>query len=339
VQFRWLILALGLGGVLLCSSALALSNTDYQKIRQTSTLGTIDPNVSLSSQLPALAGQTVEMRGVVSGVLAGEKCSTMLFTVGLDTVMVSYAQADPDITVDTPLRILAQAPAQGTILRAIIATPLNGASKVRPATAADAVSPVGNLQNANNYAQVPTLTPQPKLAAPSLMPGVTPANMVEMLQAYAGRIQQLNGSLDGNTAKTIAYHLLSKSAAYGVDPRLVFALVTQESRFKVRAVSRCGAMGLGQLMPGTAAALGVQHPFDIADNLDGSIRYLACQLQRFGHISLALAAYNAGPNRVENSGCQIPQISETQNYVSVIWRHYATLAGFDPESDGPVYTN
>lgn len=340
MRFHWFKMALLLGSGLLCTSAFALSNTDYLKIRQASTLAPLDSATSLSAQLPKIAGQVLEIQGTVSGMMAGEKCSTLMLSVGADLVMVSFTQSDPDLTVDSNLRVLAQAPAQGAILRGIGATPVNASAHIETIKALSSSSIEQNFSavypaNPVAYAQVPALTPQPKDTTSSYMPSASLANQPEVVQVYANHIQQLNGNLDSNTAKTIAYHLLAKSAAYGVDPRLMFALVTQESRFNAHAVSRCGAKGLGQLMPGTAAALGVQHPFDIAENLDGSVRYLADQLQRFGHISLALAAYNAGPNRVENCGCQIPQISETQNYVSVIWRNYATLAGFNPDSDGP----
>ncbi|MDO6758045.1 lytic transglycosylase domain-containing protein [Phaeobacter inhibens] len=101
--------------------------------------------------------------------------------------------------------------------------------------------------------------------------------------------------------------------------RLFTALVDQESRFNPRAVSPKGAQGLGQLMPGTARLLGVKNAFDPDENLNGAARYFTAQLERFGSVELALAAYNAGPHRVEEYG-GIPPFKETQNYVRVITR-------------------
>lgn len=101
--------------------------------------------------------------------------------------------------------------------------------------------------------------------------------------------------------------------------RLFTALVDQESRFNPRAVSPKGAQGLGQLMPGTARLLGVKNAFDPDENLNGAARYFTAQLDRFGSVELALAAYNAGPHRVEEYG-GIPPFKETQNYVRVITR-------------------
>lgn len=102
----------------------------------------------------------------------------------------------------------------------------------------------------------------------------------------------------------------------GVPTDLFLRLVNQESRFRPNAVSEAGAMGLAQLMPGTARDLGVD-PNDPVQNLTGGARYLRQQLDAFGTPELALAAYNAGPGNVRKYG-GIPPFKETQNYVSTI---------------------
>jgi soluble lytic murein transglycosylase-like protein len=107
------------------------------------------------------------------------------------------------------------------------------------------------------------------------------------------------------------------SARYDLSPALIEALVWQESRWHANAVSPKGAEGLAQLMPGTARAMGVD-PRDPAANLEGGARYLREQLDRFGgDLEMALAAYNAGPGRVESAG-GVPNIRETQAYVSAV---------------------
>jgi soluble lytic murein transglycosylase-like protein len=115
----------------------------------------------------------------------------------------------------------------------------------------------------------------------------------------------------------------SAAAAAGIDVRLLASLVKQESAFRADARSHAGAIGLGQLMPGTARELGVD-PHDPQQNLNGAARYLRSQLDRFGSVELALAAYNAGPGRVARAG-GIPQITETRNYVATVTRTYDTL--------------
>jgi hypothetical protein len=111
----------------------------------------------------------------------------------------------------------------------------------------------------------------------------------------------------------------------GLDPRLLAAVVWQESGFRPDAVSPSGAIGLAQLMPGTADGLEVD-PWDPVQNLDGGARYLAWTIREFGSVQLGLAAYNAGPGRVRAAG-GIPNIAETQAYVPRVLDYYRQLGG------------
>jgi soluble lytic murein transglycosylase-like protein len=140
-------------------------------------------------------------------------------------------------------------------------------------------------------------------------------------------IRAFNGEMTVSTSQHLASLIEETAGRYSVDPYLVTALVSQESAFHPDAVSYVGAQGLGQLMPETAADLGV----DIASpeqNLDGCVRYLAQNLDLWAStqdpVALALASYNAGAGNVESYG-GVPPFEETQNYVSVIKERYAAL--------------
>ena len=121
----------------------------------------------------------------------------------------------------------------------------------------------------------------------------------------------------GAVPQAFAAKVHGLSARYDLSPALIEALVWQESRWRTSAVSPVGARGLAQLMPGTAHSLGVD-PDDPMANLEGGVRYLRQQLDRFGgDLEKALAAYNAGPGRVEQAG-GVPRIRETQTYVAAV---------------------
>jgi soluble lytic murein transglycosylase-like protein len=118
--------------------------------------------------------------------------------------------------------------------------------------------------------------------------------------------------------------IVQASRRFGVDASLVKAVIKAESDFDHRAVSSKGAKGLMQLMPQTSDAMAVENPFDPEENIFGGTRYLSLLLERFDNDKkLALAAYNAGPERVEaNNG--IPPIAETEGFVEKVLNYYQT---------------
>jgi len=126
--------------------------------------------------------------------------------------------------------------------------------------------------------------------------------------------------------RELRQRITDHSLAQDLDPRLVEALIRVESAFNARAVSHKGAMGLMQLMPGTAGELGVENAFDVDQNLRGGTAYLRQLLDRFsGDLTLALAGYNAGPGAVEKYR-GVPPYRETTEYVHRVLTAYGAKA-------------
>jgi len=112
---------------------------------------------------------------------------------------------------------------------------------------------------------------------------------------------------------------------FGLPARLLDAVIAQESGYNPKARSAAGAMGMMQIMPGTARSLGLAYPLDPIANMRAGARYLRVQKNRFGRMDLALAAYNAGPERRSLNSGYVPAIPETLNYVRTITTNWARL--------------
>jgi soluble lytic murein transglycosylase-like protein len=149
----------------------------------------------------------------------------------------------------------------------------------------------------------------------SAAPGLRGQSVQPFFPDYLIRPAKEAAASQGSTE----YDNLIKNAAakYGVDSALIKAVIQAESGFNPNAASHAGAQGLMQLMPSTANGLGVSDPFDPAQSIDAGVRYLKGQIDRFGDVNQALAAYNAGPAAVVKYG-GVPPFKETQDYVSKV---------------------
>lgn len=175
-------------------------------------------------------------------------------------------------------------------------------SSAQPAPLVPAGHPAALIQEPPEPQRIPQVDSPPSDTGRRRQRIPVPANLSQIMQMSAA--------------------IQKNARAYGVDENLVWAVVRRESGFNPAAVSPKGAMGLMQLMPGTADSVGVTDPFDVEQNIAGGIKYLVSCLKQFnGDIGLALAAYNAGPdNVIKYQGC--PPFAETTQYVAAVMQDY-----------------
>jgi soluble lytic murein transglycosylase-like protein len=144
------------------------------------------------------------------------------------------------------------------------------------------------------------------------------------IAVYAQALRSVNPQMPDWQSKVFAKRVLANAERWQIDPNILVAIVTVESAWHTQALSHSGAIGLGQLMPGTAAGLGV-NPHDPSQNLSGAAQYLSGLMHKFpNNYELVFAAYNAGPQAVTNYG-GIPPFDETQRYVVKVLKALAHL--------------
>lgn len=150
--------------------------------------------------------------------------------------------------------------------------------------------------------------------------GLNSVYVPESLQTAASTSMRASGA--STSGKNDFSDFIRRAAeTYQLPENLISSVIKQESNFNSTAVSGAGAMGLMQLMPGTAKLLGVKDGFDPEQNIMGGAKYLRQMLNQFGNVEMALAAYNAGPGNVRKYG-GIPPFKETEQYVSKVLNYY-----------------
>lgn len=176
--------------------------------------------------------------------------------------------------------------------------------------------PAGELAIAQRIQQIQALAERATGQTSTLAPSSSPGSFAATLQAASAAASPGSSTSTGGSQ----YDQLIDQAAtrYGVDPAILHGLIQQESGFDPNATSSAGAVGLTQLMPGTASSLGVTNPSDPVQSIEGGARYLSQMMGEFGgNTADALAAYNAGAGAVQRYG-GVPPYAETQGYVAKV---------------------
>jgi hypothetical protein len=362
--FRSLLsLSLGVAAFALIVPASASTGRQFVTLRRKShcdrklTLATVQTNAA------TYVGRVIEMRGTVGGKAETETGITVMLNEddhSAPILDVPRSESAPLNGSFTPrVRVLAQVGTGGSgnvVPLKVLAVAddnevavIDQAEEVRERTIADAEArrqqQIARAQ-ARNGAALASRGGVYRGGTPQVSgDAMTQANVyVPLLNSrvrqcfvpYFDFIARHNHKLDSKTVGQITYHLLRYAEATNIDPRLVVAMIVAESDFDPGSTSHSGAMGLGQLMPDEARELGLNNPYDVEQNLYGSVVYLRQHLNRFAdptapgggmtldQIRLALAAYNAGPGAVRKYK-GIPPYRETQNYVRRIETLYRQL--------------
>lgn len=287
----------------------------------------------------AYNGRVIELRGTLSGVSRGNDRTFFIMDCGEGCYVIS-SENMPDLLSGCRICILAEigpncVMSLSDLKLVALANECEVVARERKAIEAEqakqaakkAAEQKAAAQNANRLKQAKN-TP-----SSSGNVGVP----VELVPIYKNAIKSYNSKLTDTEATTIANSILGFSYRYKVDPRLVVAVILAESHFKPTATSPKGAMGLGQLMPGTAAGLGVSNAYDPVENVEGSVRLIKGHLDKLSgnaawneltwqDLSLALASYNAGSGAVKKYG-GVPPYRETRNYIDKVISTYKKLCG------------
>ena len=291
--------------------------------------------------LETLVGTRVfEVQGTIKGTLkSGGKMSILLERTDGETEAID-ATSIPDWAVGTneSARLIIKATRtdeNGEIKASLISVareddilPIESAMLAKAAKTASAhrkTAVTSSRHSDSNRIEPPSKAPEKVWTVPS--DDATPY--------YAGYIHKRNPKLSNSEAYRMAEGILGFSRRYGVDARLIVAMVICESDFNPNEVSNKGAMGLGQLMPDTAHDYGITNPFDSVQNLYGTVREIRAHIDKyrgetgdeFQSLVLGLAAYNAGDGAVHRHH-GIPPYKETQAYVRKVVKLFYYLKGY-----------
>ncbi|MDI6828319.1 MAG: lytic transglycosylase domain-containing protein, partial [Armatimonadota bacterium] len=268
-------------------------------------------------------GKILELAGMVNGYASGGSTASFVLNFSGESVVISASELPECVSNGNTVRVLVK------IGQASIAS-LSDLQLIAAAYDYDVTKRENELASKTQKTETNPVVQkkQPQQATNSrLKRGVAlSSRAMRVFEPYRNAIKRFNPRLTDQQADTITASILAYSEHYGIDPRLIVALILAESNFRLEATSPKGAMGLAQLMPGTARGLGVTNPYDPVQNIEGCIKLMRNHLEKQGDLSLALACYNAGAGAVKKYG-GIPPYRETQNYVRKVTEIYRMLCG------------
>lgn len=341
-------LLLGATGV--ASSAESPEVQAYLKLRKQHGI----TQATTTAALETLVGtMTIEVAGTLKGVITNGDSGFIYLETSDGSDVTVEAKTMPDwlrigIT-QARLLVRAERKTESGSLHAVLlgAQPEEVVAKydkakiapkgsTRPTISSEMRGPIGKSGSGSSRSTTTKLSSRGgSVSRPTKVPQNWSLGADEALPYYTGFIKNYNKRLSLAEAEEIAKGIIGFSIQYGVDARLIMAIVLCESGFNPTAVSRAGARGLGQLMPGTAKGLGVRDSFDTNDNLYGTVKLIRGHLDKykqqtggdeFESLILSLAAYNAGSGAVKRHG-GVPPYRETQGYVQKVVRTYRALCG------------
>jgi len=318
-------MALALFVSVAATPAMASSEGEYKKHAAQAKAVEVVSGPQLDQALRADPTRALQLSGIIQGLAGtGDKRTIMLALVDQTTVVIESAGEQPEIQTGSRVRCLVKpaGPSPRSRLDLVDVTWDRTPVEVLAEAARAALKlPVKDKRELARAAEEVRRAQAAQEAMPTR--GGDQGTVIKRAIAY------LNPRLSANEVSTISESILVYCDRYSVDPYLVVAVIAAESRFNPNARSYKGAAGLGQLMPATAAAHGVD-PYDPVANLEVAIRIISRNLQKYNNDPLqALAAYNAGTGAVKRYG-GVPPYRETRDYLWKIYEYYCWLRGEKP---------